>query len=102
MLRRSFLDGLDERICYIETAWVSIAKGHVEADDGLELIESEVHRISGIAGSFGLSSLGKQAQALELLIIEARKNAMKAEEMSKLAARVNAFLDLMEQELDTL
>lgn len=101
-LRRSFLYGLDERICRIETAWVAVATGCEDASEALAGIEFEVHRISGIAGSLGLAELGAAAHTLEELIVAARTENVSSDLVSRLDARVNAFLDLVESELETL
>src|SRR6056297_2361447 len=54
-LRQSFCDGLDEKICRIETAWIGLRKGQVDTNEALGLISHEAHRISGIAGSLGFA-----------------------------------------------
>lgn len=99
-LRKSFCDGLDERICRIETAWVSAKNAGMDIAEALAVVEFEAHRISGVAGSLGLGHLGTQAHDLEALIMATPKTALSGDHLAELDARINGFLDLLEQELN--
>lgn len=95
-LRQSFCDGLDEKICRIETAWIGLRKAQVDTNEALGLISHEAHRISGIAGSLGFAHIGTQANALEMRIAQTSKNALSLEDISQLDSEINDFLDQLE------
>ena len=95
-LRQSFCDGLDEKICRIETAWIGLRKGQVDTKEALGLISHEAHRISGIAGSLGFAHAGTLANALEMRIAQTSKNALQPEDISQLDTEINDFLDHLE------
>lgn len=95
-LRQSFCDGLDEKICRIETAWIGLCKGQVGTQEALGVISHEAHRISGIAGSLGFAHIGTQANALEMRIAQTSKNALQPEDISQLGTEINDFLDQLE------
>lgn len=99
-LRNNFCDGLDERICRIETAWVSAKNGSMDMGDALSVVEFEAHRISGVAGSLGLKRLGTQAHELEARIMATSKSALQEHDLAELDTRINGFLDRLEQELN--
>ena len=101
-LRDSFCAGLDERICRMETAWANARAGHSSTSDALAVIEVDAHRISGIAGSLGLPDIGQRAYALEMRILQARKDALTADGINQLDAEINSFLDHLEQELSDI
>lgn len=99
-LRKNFCDGLDERICRIETAWVSAKNGSMDMGNALAVVEFEAHRISGVAGSLGLKQVGRQAHELEARIMATPKSASSDHDQAALDTQINGFLDLLEQELN--
>jgi HPt (histidine-containing phosphotransfer) domain-containing protein len=99
-LRNNFCDGLDERICRIETAWVSAKNGSMDMGEALSVVEFEAHRISGVAGSLGLKDVGTQAHELEARIMATSPKAVSDHDQAELDTQINGFLDLLEQELN--
>lgn len=101
-LRQSFCAGLDERICRMETAWANARAGRISMSDALAVIESDAHRINGIAGSLGLPDIGTLAYALEMRTLQTPKDALSAEDISALDTQITSFLDRLEQELSDI
>ncbi len=97
-LRRDFCKGLEERICRIETARVSLGAGAQGTARALSVISAEAHRISGVAGSLGLASIGDMARDLETAI-EGLPRGFPAERGAELDMQVERLLDLLEEHL---
>lgn len=94
-LRASFLDQLDDRILRIEQAWLLRNDANPQiAQRAVQVVLEELHKIAGIAGSFGFEEIGAAAQMLE--------TAVERGEMAGLDARINAFLDMLEDEIEPI
>ena len=98
-LRRDFCKGLEERICRIETARVSLGAGAQGTARALAVISAEAHRISGVAGSLGLASIGDMARDLETAIEGLPRGVLPAERGAELDMQVERLLDLLEEHL---
>lgn len=95
-MRDQFCAGLDDRICRIEAARIAL---NTDPDGALETVGFEAHRICGVAGSLGLDALSTLARALEERVAAAAGRKLSPAESSDLNARIEAFLDLLEQHL---
>lgn len=98
-LRREFCRGLDERIGRIEAARVLVNTDTQDAETALAVISAEAHRISGVAGSLGLTPIGNRARDIEAAIERLPDGALTPARRTALDAQVNDLLDLMEQNL---
>lgn len=98
-LRRDFCRGLEERICRIEAARVSLGTDAQGAAKALNVISAEAHRISGVAGSLGLASVGNMARDLETAVEGLPKGALPAARAAELDRQVERLLDLLEEHL---
>lgn len=98
-LRRDFCRGLEERICRIETARVSLGTGAQGTAGALNVISAEAHRISGVAGSLGLASVGNMARDLETAVEGLPKGALPVARAAELDKQVERLLDLLEEHL---
>ena len=62
-----YLQSLPDKKARIEHYWSAIQR-HGYTPDLSDKLKTEVHRLSGSAGSYGLSTLGQAAQELDLLL----------------------------------
>lgn len=95
-MRRDFCAGLDARICRIETARLALGS---DTEAALESLQFEAHRICGVAGSLGLDAVSVEARALEDDVIQIERKLLSTEAQAALNARVERFLDLLEDHL---
>ncbi|MFN3208054.1 MAG: Hpt domain-containing protein [Roseovarius sp.] len=95
-MRRQFCAGLDERICRIEAARVTLGTDPVAA---LDIVAFEAHRICGVAGSIGLPLIGTEARTLETHAIEARARPLSQSDLHAIDSAIDRFLNLLEENL---
>ena len=62
-----YLRSLPDKKARLESVWNAV-KQQGWKPDLEEALKMEVHRLSGSAGSYGLNSLGKAAQRLDLML----------------------------------
>lgn len=71
-----------------------------DADDAVQALLVDVHRIAGLAGSFGFGAMGSRAAEAELALREAQAGGMAAAARERAARPLTLLLQEMEQALD--
>ena len=104
MIKRQFLDQLDERILDLEALRKMVVTGD-RAQEAMSEIAARAHKIRGVAGTFGLDSLGEAAANLDdgyhrLTSDEANGKLSAAEKWLQLSPMLERLMDQMEEALD--
>lgn len=99
-LRQRFIDriaGLHPQISdHLETLRTA-----ENADDAVQALLVDVHRIAGLAGSFGFGVMGSRAAEAELALREAQTGGMSDAARERAAAPLTLLLKEIEQALDS-
>lgn len=97
MLRRKFVDGLDDRLLQFE-AVLAYARQGGDKRQALREISAMTHKIAGIAPSFGYEGIGQQARQIEMAI-DRHIDTMSAE---VLLNKVTPVLEKLLERLESL
>lgn len=98
-LKSKFLDSLEYRLLELENATTACRRRPTRA--AFEDLSSLLHKLSGIAASFGFPNIGQQAQSAELLISQALHGEPHANWESKALTQVEALMDDIESVLES-
>lgn len=99
MLRRKFVDGLDDRLLRFE-AVLAYARQGGDTRQALREISAMTHKIAGIAPSFGYEGIGQQARQIEMAI-DRHIDTMSAEVLlNKITPVLEKLLERLESLLE--
>lgn len=91
-----YLRSLPEKKARLANAW-NATRQQGWTPESSEVLKTEVHRLSGSAGSYGLHSLGKAAQNLDSLLADSTKFVTPS---ADLEAEFEKLMDVLFQVLD--
>ena len=93
--RQKYLGSLPGKQARINRYWSEVRSGGWHAGQ-LEKLRTEIHRLSGSAGSYGLDDLGAVAQKLDRMF---SSGSDPAEHRSRIGRQINALLRALEESM---
>ena len=94
-IRARFLHLLDERRATVAAGLGELGASDTGEADALRRIQAEVHKVSGTAGTLGLTDLGSAAERCDRAILEHLRDG--APPLSAVSRSVELFLSEAEQ-----
>lgn len=99
-IRLDFVNGLFPLINEMEHHRQSLERGAADPSRALASLQRCAHKISGIAGSVGFSTLGRRAGRLDATLCDLRKRSFDQREIAALQGPLEQLLSNMEAVLD--
>ena len=89
--RRKYQDSLPQKKAAIEVGWEALETGGW-TDAQFGRFKTEIHRLAGSAGSYGLDELGAAAMELDRLLVSADRSRARLPEIGRLLNRLSGEL----------